>query len=259
MPLLELNGAQTYYELSGPREGPVLMFSNSLGTNLGMWDRQVAPFSGRFQILRYDTRGHGRSAATPAPYAIEQLAEDVLRLLEHLKIGRVSFCGLSMGGMIGMWLGLRASERLERLVLCNTSPKMGSAEMWNARIATVRKSGMEAVADGVLERWHTANFRVRSPAAVAATRKMLVSTPVEGYAGCCAAIRDMDLREAIGGLKAPTFIIAGLHDPVTPPADGRFMAERIKHSRYVELPAAHLSNIEASDAFTTAMSGFLKG
>jgi 3-oxoadipate enol-lactonase len=259
MPLVELNGAQTYYELFGRGQGPVLMFSNSLGTNLGMWDWQASAFSGSFRILRYDTRGHGQSEATPGPYSIEQLAEDVLALLEHLKIGRVSYCGLSMGGVIGMVLALRIPERLERLVLCNTSPKIGAAEMWNARIATVRKSGMEGVADSVLERWYTARFRAASPAAVAATRKMLVSTPVEGYAGCCAAIRDMDLREGIAGIAVGTLIIAGSHDPVTPPADGRFMAGRIPGSTYVELAAAHLSNIEAAETFTTAMFGFLRG
>src|SRR6266481_5146114 len=256
MPFLELNGAQTYYELSGRGDGPVLMFSNSLGTNLGMWHGQAAAFSGSFRILRYDTRGHGQSAATPGPYTMEQLAQDVLALVDQLKVDRVSFCGLSMGGMIGMVLALRVPQRLERLILCNTSPKIGSAEMWNARIATAGKSGMEALADSVLERWYTAGFRTANPSAVAATRKMLVSTPVEGYAGCCAALRDMDLREGIAGIGVPTLIIAGSHDPVTPPTDGKLMAERIRGSRYVELAAAHLSNIEAADAFTTAMAGF---
>jgi 3-oxoadipate enol-lactonase len=259
MAFLELNGGRTHYELSGASAGRVLMFSNSLGTNLGMWDLQAAELAASFRILRYDTRGHGQSEATPGPYTIERLADDVLALLDQLGIRRVNFCGLSMGGIIGMLLALRAPERLEKLVLCNTAATIGSAETWNARIAAVRRGGIEAVADAVLERWYTAGFRAADPAAIAATRAMLVSTPVEGYASCCAALRDADLREVIAGIGVPTLIVVGAHDPVTTLADGRFMAERIKGSKCVELPAAHLSNIEAADAFTMELSGFLKG
>jgi len=259
MPFLELNRARIHYELSGRDAGHALVFSNSLGTNLAMWDRQIEALSESFHILRYDTRGHGQSEVTPGPYTIEQLAGDVLAMLDSLKLDRVSFCGLSMGGMIGMALALRVPERIQKLILCNTAPKIGSAEMWNTRIATVRKGGMESVVDGVLQRWFTPEFRASTPEPVATTRKMLLTTPVEGYAACCAAIRDTDLRDEISNIRVPTLIIAGSHDPVTPPADGHFIAARITGSKYVELPAAHLSNVEAADAFTTELSAFLNG
>jgi 3-oxoadipate enol-lactonase len=259
MPILEVNGAQTYYELSGRGDLPTLVFSNSLGTHLGMWDPQVGALSNAWRILRYDTRGHGRTAATPGPYTIDQLTDDVVKLLDRLDLERVSCCGLSMGGMIGMALALRAPDRLRKLVLCNTSPKIGSAETWNMRITAVENGGMSAVADVVLERWYTASFRSTAPAAVQATREMLLNTSPEGYASCCAAIRDMDQREAISGIHVPTLIIAGAHDPVTTVAEGRFMAERIQGSKCVELPAAHLSNIEAADAFTKELTVFLNG
>ena len=259
MAFLDRNGEGIWYELSGKDGAPVLVFSNSLGTNLGMWDGQVAALSNHFRIVRYDTRGHGRSGAPRGPYTIESLAGDLLALLDHLQLNRFNFCGLSMGGMIGMWLGLHAAKRVEKLVLCNTAPKIGSMETWNARIASVRRDGMEGIADAVLERWFTASFRAKDPAAVAATRVMLKNTPVEGYAGCCMAIRDTNLRAEIARIGSPTLIIAGSHDPVTSPADGQLMAERIPGSKFVELPAAHLSNIEASEAFTMELSTFLKG
>jgi 3-oxoadipate enol-lactonase len=259
MPLLELNGARVHYELSGPGATDVLVFSNSLGTNLSMWDGQVAALSQSFRILRYDTRGHGQSPVTPGPYTIEQLTDDVVALLDQLRLERVRFCGLSMGGMIGMALALRTPQRLRQLILCSTAPKIGSAEIWNARIETVRRGGMAAVVDAVLERWYTPPFRASAPQAIAATRSMLLTTPAEGYGACCAALRDADLRDRIADITVPTLIIAGSLDPVTTPADGRFMTAKIKGSKYVELPAAHLSNIEAADAFTSEVQAFLRG
>jgi 3-oxoadipate enol-lactonase len=257
MPFLDLKDAQIFYELAGPEGAPVLVLSNSLGTSLEMWEPQLPALSQAFRILRYDARGHGRSSVSPGPYTIENLADDVLGLLDKLGFERVHFCGLSMGGMIGMSLAMRASNRLRTLVLCNTAPKIGSLKMWNTRIATVRKGGMRAVVDGVLERWFTPTFRSRSPEAVDCTRQMLLKTPVEGYAACCAAVRDMDARDAISSIRVPTLAIAGTHDPVTPPTDGRFMADRIAGAGYRELPAAHLSNIEAPAAFTMEVSSFL--
>ncbi|MGC2193762.1 MAG: 3-oxoadipate enol-lactonase [Terriglobales bacterium] len=259
MPVLELKDAEIYYELSGLEQETVLVLSNSLGTNLAMWEPQMPALSQAFRILRYDTRGHGRSSVSPGPYTIEQLANEVLALLDKLRIERVHFCGLSMGGMIGMSLAVRVSHRLRKLILCNTAPKIGSPEVWNTRIDTVRKNGMKAVADGVLERWFTPAFRAASPSAIESTKQMLLTTPVEGYAASCAAVRDMDARDSISSIRVPTLIIGGTHDPVTPPHDGHFMAERIAGAGYQELPAAHLSNIEASAAFTMAVSSFLRG
>lgn len=258
MPFLELGDSKIHYQLSGRHDAPALLFSNSLGTSLAMWEPQVAALSQNFRLVRYDTRGHGQSSVTPGPYSIAQLADDVLLLLDKVGLERVHFCGLSMGGMIGMALATRAPWRLEKLALCNTAPQIGSADMWNTRINTVRKGGMQAVVDGVLERWFTAGFREASPAAIECTRQMLLKTPVEGYAACCAAIRDMDGREAVSGIGVPTLIIAGTHDPVTPPQDGQAMAGRIAGAQHKELPAAHLSNIEAAEAFTMELARFLK-
>jgi 3-oxoadipate enol-lactonase len=245
--------------VEGPPDAPVLVLSNSLGTDLSMWDAQMPALTARFRVLRYDTRGHGASAVTPGPYTIGELGRDVLRLLDALKIRRAHVCGLSMGGMTGMWLGVHASDRIGRMVLANTAPKIGTPEMWNQRIDNVRKGGMEAVVDTVLERWFTAGFHARAPEAVARMRAMLKATPAEGYSACCAAVRDMDQRDAIAGIRHPTLVIAGTHDAVTPPAEGRATAERIRGARYVELDAAHISNIEAADHFTAELVGFLAG
>jgi len=258
MPLLELNDARIYYELSGPSAAPVLVFSNSLGTDLAMWDSQAATLSRDFRILRYDTRGHGRSSVPSGPYTIRHLTNDVVGLLDRLEVESTYFCGLSIGGMTGMSLALQVPQRLAKIVLCNTAAKIGSPEVWNARIDAVQKGGMEAVVPGILERWFTAAFRSASPEAVESTRRTLLETPVEGYAGCCAALRDADLRDSIAGIDVPVTIIAGTYDPATTPADGRFLAGRIDGARYVELPAAHLSNIEASAAFTRELSAFLR-
>jgi 3-oxoadipate enol-lactonase len=258
MPFLEVNGAQMHYELSGPASAPVLMFSNSLGTNLTMWTPQVDALGGRYRILRYDTRGHGQSAVTQGPYKISQLAEDALGLLDRLAIDKVSFCGLSMGGMIGMTLALKFPERIHKVVLCCTAAKLGSDESWNARIASVRKGGMPAVTDAVLERWYTPDFRAAAPDVIRETKQMLLTTTPDGYVANCEAIRDEDLREKIAGIQIPTLILMGKDDPVVPLTDGRFMAERVQGARYVELPAAHMANIEASDLFTKELAAFLE-
>ena len=259
LPTLDIQGDKFNCRVDGSPDAPVLVLSNSLGTNLSMWDAQMPALTARFRVLRYDTRGHGASAVTPGPYTIGELGRDVLRLLDALKIRRAHFCGLSMGGMIGMWLGVHAPDRIGRMVLANTAPKIGTPEMWNQRIDNVRKGGMEAIVDTLLERWLTAGFRARVPEAVARVRAMLTATPPEGYLACCAAVRDMDQRDAIAGIRHPTLVIAGTHDVVTLPAEARAMAERIRGARYVELDAAHLSNIEAADRFTADAVAFIAG
>jgi 3-oxoadipate enol-lactonase len=259
LPTLDIQGDKFNCRVDGSPDAPVLVLSNSLGTDLSMWEAQMPALTARFRVLRYDTRGHGVSAVTPGPYTIGELGRDVLRLLDALKIRRAHFCGLSMGGMIGMWLGVHAPDRIGRMVLANTAPKIGTPEMWNQRIDNVRKGGMEAIVDTLLERWLTAGFRARVPEAVVRVRAMLTATPPEGYLACCAAVRDMDQRDAIAGIRHPTLVIAGTHDAVTPPAEARAMAERIRGARYVELDAAHLSNIEAADRFTADAVAFIAG
>jgi len=257
MPVIKSGDARIHYALDGPTESPVLVFSNSLGANISMWEAQVSELTKKFRVLRYDTRGHGQSSSSPGPYSIEQLGRDVIALLDALDLDRVHFCGLSMGGMIGMWLGARAPGRLNHLVLCNTGAKIGTTEAWNARIEAVRKNGMKSVASAVVERWFMPAFRQKAPATVANTLKMLEGTNPDGYAACCAAVRDFDFREQVSKIRLPTLVISGAHDPATPPADGRFLAHQIPGARYVELNAAHLSNIEDQDRFTTEVAAFL--
>jgi 3-oxoadipate enol-lactonase len=257
MPFLETGDFRTHYSLSGEAEKPVLMFSNSLGTDLSMWDAQAAFFAKQFRILRYDTRGHGKSSVTPGPYLIEQLGNDVLSLLDDLDFDRVHFCGLSMGGMIGMWLGMNAPERLYKLILCNTAAKIGNAEGWNARIESVRANGMKPIVGGVIERWFTSAFRAKSPDDISAIQIVLQNTNAEGYVANCAAVRDFDARETIATIGVPTLVIAGAHDAATPPEGGRFVAEQISGAQYAELSAAHISNIEDRDRFNQEVSAFL--
>jgi 3-oxoadipate enol-lactonase len=258
MPTLKTKNGAFHYELTGPEGAPVLLFSNSLGTDVSMWDVQAEALSRDFRVLRYDTRGQGQSVVSASPYSIGALADDVLVILQELGIDKIHFCGLSMGGMIGMWLTTRAPDRLHKLILCNTAPKIGTAQTWDARIQSVCDGGMSAVVEGVLERWFTPAFRKAAPASVQATRELLLRSPIEGYVGGCTAVRDMDARDSITAIRIPTLIICGAHDPVTTTSDGRFMADRIEGSVYKELPAAHLSNIEAADAFTTEIVHFLK-
>ena len=257
MAIASLTDSRVHYELAGPAEAPVLVFSNSLGTNFSMWDAQAAEVRKRLRVLRYDTRGHGQSSVTPGPYSIEQLGQDVLALADVLKVDEFSFCGLSMGGLIGMWLGVHAGERLRKLALCSTAAKIGNEQTWNARIEAVRKNGMKSIAPSVMERWYTAGFRQRHREIVEGTKQMIENTDVEGYAGCCGALREADLRESIRAIRTPTVVITGAHDPTTPPADGRFLAERIPGARYAELDAAHLCNVEDQAGFASELSKFL--
>ena len=257
MPFVDANDSRIHYELTGPEKARVVVFSNSLGTNFAMWDPQMAELKKTMRVLRYDTRGHGKTSVTPGPYSFEQLGRDVLGLVDALKIGEFSFCGLSMGGVTGMWLGLHAAQRVRKLVLCSTAAKIGTAETWNARIEGVRKGGMKSISQGVMERWYTARFREKSAEVVARTKEMVESTSVEGYVGCCEALREADLRESVAAIRVPTLVISGAHDPATPPADGRLLAQKISGARYLELDAAHLSNIEEGARFNSEVGKFL--
>jgi 3-oxoadipate enol-lactonase len=222
-----------------------------------MWDAQTPAFSQHFRVLRYDTRGHGLSSIPPGPYSLQELAQDVLELLDHIKIPAASFCGLSLGGMTGLWLARHAPTRIQKLVACSTAAKLGTPEIWNARINAVRGGGMKAVVPGVLERWFTPAFHASSPETVQTTRQMLETASVKGYAACCAAVRDMDLREDLSSIGVPTLIATATADPVTTPVDGHFLADHIPGARYLELPGAHLFNVESSAEFTAEVLRFL--
>ena len=244
--------------LEGPEDAPVLVLSNSLGATLEMWDAQAPALRERFRLLRYDARGHGGSPAPPGPYEIGDLGRDVLSLLDRLGIGHASYCGLSIGGMVGMWLASEVPERFERLALLCTAARL-DPETWRERAEKVRAGGVEAVADVVVERWFTPEFRASRPEAHHWAKEMLRATDPEGYAGCCEAIRDMDLSERLGRIRAPTLVISGADDPATPPEHGELIRDSVPDARFELLPhAAHLANVEQPGAVTRAILGHLE-
>jgi 3-oxoadipate enol-lactonase len=258
MPTLLQPKYNIHYTLEGPENAPLLVFSNSLGADLSMWNTQAAEFAKTYRVLRYDNRGHGESTAPAAPYTLEEVANDAALLIKEVNAGAAHFCGLSLGGMVGMWLASHRPELIRKLILCNTSAFLGHREIWDARIAEVRQGGMQAVVKAVIERWFTEGFRVKSAAAVAKVEQNFLKVSVEGYTGCCAAIRDMNQSDTLSQIKATTLVIAGTHDPSTPPEMGRFIADRIQGSRYAELATAHLSNIEAAATFNDLVSYFIR-
>ena len=242
------------YLLEGPEDAPVLVLANSLGTTLRMWDDQTPSLQTHFRLLRYDHRGHGGSPAPPGPYTIEDLGRDVLALLNRLEIERFSFCGLSIGGMVGIWLASEVPERIDRLVLCCTSARLGPPDKWSTRAATVRERGVGAIVETVLEGWFTPAFRKGRPEVVEWASRMLRETPVEGYAGCCEAIRDMDLRDRLGEIRAPTLVIAGDDDTAITLDHAKLIRDSILDARLVVIEqAAHLANIEQPEAATSAV------
>lgn len=256
MPIANLSNVKIHYQLAGPPNAPILVLSNSLGSSLEMWEPQLPTLTQRFRVLRYDTRGHGRSSLEPGPYSIAQLASDVTALIAELGENKVYFCGISMGGLIGMHLALHARESLHKVVLANTAAKIGSPETWNPRIAEVRRGGMNPIAAAAMERWFTPGFRARAPQTVTQMQRMVERTPAEGYIACCEAIRDCDLRDDVKRIGVPTLIISGTHDAACTPRDGQYLAENIRGARYVELDAAHLSNVECASEFTGEVQQF---
>jgi 3-oxoadipate enol-lactonase len=254
------DGILIHYEVEGREDGPPLLFSNSLGTDLHLWDAQATEAAGLgFRVIRYDQRGHGASRAPEGAYKLERLAQDVLDLLDGLGLSRTAFCGLSMGAMTGIWLAMHHPRRFTRLALCNTAVWMPPRDLWETRIRDVTEGGMQAILDGVVERWFTKRFREGNPDEVARIRAMILTIDPRGYAGCCAAIRDMDIRDRLGLIEAPTLVVIGAHDPATPPERGQYIVERIPGAQKVVLEAAHLSNIEAEAEFNRIVLGFLAG
>jgi len=230
-----------------------LVLSNSIGTTQAMWDAQAEALAGEFDIVRYDHRGHGSAPVPPGPYSLADLGGDVLELLDERGIERAHFCGLSLGGMVGMWLAEHAPERIDRLVLCCTAPRM-DADIWAERIATIRESGsVEPTADAAIERWFTPRFRAERPGVVARFRAMVASTPAEGYVACAQAIVGMTIEDGLGSISAPTLVVAGAHDPSTPPEQGEAIARAIPGARFEIVDAAHMANIEQEERITALM------
>jgi 3-oxoadipate enol-lactonase len=257
MPFIQVDDVRLHYRTDGDPADPCLVLSNSLGTDLSMWGPQAGALAGDFYLVRYDTRGHGQSGRGAAPVTLERLGRDVIGLLDALAIPRAHFCGISMGGMTGQWLGIHQPQRLDKLVLANTAARIGTADGWHARADQVRCEGMDCVADGAAARWFTAAFIAREPQVVASMVKRLREQDSEGYAACCAALTQADLRGDLGSAAVPTLVIAGEYDPVTTVDDGRWLVDTLPDAKLAVLAASHISNIEAAQAFTGALRDFL--
>ncbi|MCB1525213.1 MAG: 3-oxoadipate enol-lactonase [Rhodoblastus sp.] len=254
---MKIGGETFNVEVEGPENAPVLMISNSLGSNLHMWDDQIPALSKHFRVVRYDSRGHGLSAAPTGPYSLEQLGKDALAILDALGVKKAHWMGLSKGGAVGQWLLLNAPDRIERAVLANTAAQFGTADTWNDRLRTLRELGLQGMVDAVIDRWFTKEFQAKAPEAIARIKAAFEKTPADGYAACMAALRDIDLRDAIRNIRNQVLVIIGKNDPATPPEAGKAIAAAIPGARLVELDAAHLSNIEAADEFNKAVIDFL--
>ena len=257
MSIISVKDLQVHYQLEGLDSGPVLVLVNSIATDLSVWDDVVTGLQNTFRILRYDVRGQGQTTVTEGPYSIETLAKDLIGLIDALGVEKVSICGLSLGAMVGMWLATNCSERIERLILCNTAAHVGPPESWDARAGAVIDRGMEAIRPAVLERWLSSEFVSAGGARMNKVLGMALGSPVAGYIGACAAIRDMDQRESIRAIPVPTLVVAGSSDAATPVADARFIADTIPGAIFTELPGGHLSNVEQPVRLSTAIRGFL--
>jgi len=259
MPFLTVNQLRLFYRLEGNPGLPVLVFSHSIGTDHALWEPQLRDLLSHFQVLRYDTRGHGASEAPPGEYSVEQLGRDVLGLVEALNLPKFAFCGLSLGGAVGQWLAIHAPEKLTGLILANTSPRIGTSELWQNRINAVQQGGMVAIADTAIERFFSPESLAPSSAYVDSIRSVLLGTDVTGYVGCCAALRDFDFKNTLPDIGIPTLVIVGERDVSTPwTGNGEILAQRIPQARVTRLSAAHLSNLEAPKSFTAALFAFLQ-
>jgi 3-oxoadipate enol-lactonase len=240
------------FDMDGPAGAPLLVLGSSLGTTGAMWEPQMEALTQRFRVLRFAHRGHGQSDVPDGDYTLADLGGDVLALLDSPEVAaeRVCYAGVSLGGMVGMWLAAHAPVRIERLALVCTSAHMPPPEAWNERVAAVRSGGMEAVADTVVGRWFTPEYAQAAPETVALFRDMLCATPATGYAGCCAAIAAMDLRDELGQISAPTLVVSGVHDPSTPPDHGHLIASSVPGAQFALVSGAHMSNVEAPRAIT---------
>ncbi len=259
MKVLEVvvDGCRLVVEVDGPEDAPVCLLLHSLGTTVELWSPQWEPFQRSFRVIRYDVRGHGRSQPAAGPYTLDRLGRDALAVLDIAGAERAHVCGVSLGGLTAQWLGAHAPDRIARLVVANTAARLGSREVWAERMGAVRRGGMAAVADASVARWFTDRYREVEPATVDDFRSMLLACPVEGYAGCCAVLRDGDLREVVGSIQAPTLVITGSYDAATPPSLGESLRQRVPGAQGLELDAAHLSNVEQSEAFTAGVLEFL--
>jgi len=256
VPFVVRDGARLYWRSDGDPARPALLLGNSIGTDHALWAPVMPALQRHFRVLRFDARGHGGSEAPPGEYTMAMLAEDALAVADAAGAARFHYMGISIGGMVGMWLGAHAADRVDRLVLCNTAATL-SANLWADRIAKVRAGGMAAIVDAVLSRWFTARYLARADENLASARATLLAVDPEGYIGCCAAIRDMDIAANLKAIRAPTLVTTGTHDVATPKDLGIAIAAAIAGARCVELPVAHIAVHEAPGLFAHAVLGFL--
>jgi 3-oxoadipate enol-lactonase len=246
-----------HYRINGPHDGTPVLLMNALGTTLDLWSEQANRLEQTFRVIRYDTRGHGESAAPAGDYTLDELGEDALRVLDAVGAETAHICGISLGGLTAMWLGIYQPSRVRSLVLADTAARVGTAERWSDRIAKARAEGMAAIADLNMPNWFTPAFRERAPETVARFHSMVASCSVDGYIGCCAALRDADLHPILKGVRAPTLVIAGEQDPSTTVGDAELICRAIPNATLVTLPAAHLANVECADLFSQHLETFL--
>ena len=256
-PLFGMKQNGLCYRWLGREEGPVLVLAHSLGVSSEMWAPQVEEFGSRFRLLLYDHRGHGGSDLPPAPWTIGDFGRDLLGLLDALGIGRFRYCGLSMGGIVGLWLGQNAPGRVERLALCNCSASIENPEPLRVRSEAVRREGLASIVESVLGRWFTDGYRSSRPETVEGIRKLLLDASPEGYARTCEALCDVDLRAGLAEIGVPALAVFGRHDLSTPPEWTRAFAEAMPDCRLVGLDSAHLSNVEAAGEFNRVVGEFL--
>jgi 3-oxoadipate enol-lactonase len=260
MPMINADdGCPIHVEVAGRSGAPALMLSNSLGTDLTMWDDQVPALTEHFRLIRYDRRGHGQSGVPQGPYSMERFGRDVIAVLDALKIEKTNWCGLSMGGMVGQWLGANAPNRVDKLIFSNTNFYYADKGPWNDRIKFVTEKGLEALVDANLQRWFTGGFRARAPETMARMKAMFLATKLPGYIASCEAVRGMDFRESNPHIAAPVLVIVGSKDAATPPAFGEAICRQIKDAKLVSLEAAHISNVEQPKAYSEAVLNFLLG
>jgi 3-oxoadipate enol-lactonase len=250
-------GATISYSVDGPAGAPVILFINSIGTTRELWSHQTAALADRYRVITYDARGHGRSSVPHGEYTIAQLGGDALAILDAEHADAAHVCGISLGGITGLWLGVHAPDRVRTLTAANTAARIASPQFWTERIASVKEKGMAPLAEMTMLRWFTEAFRERQPQDVQQFRAMLTSCPTTGYLGCCAALRDEDLREAIAAIRRPVLAIGGRADAATPPEGVEFIHQRIAGSTLVMIEAAHLTNVERAEEFTRALDDFV--
>ncbi len=258
MPFFRSAEQRLFYRWDGQEEGPVLVLSHSLGATHQMWDSQVPSFSRRFRVLRYDHRGHGKSALPEGPWTIADFGRDLLELLDYLELDQVQFCGLSLGGMLGLWLGEEAPDRVGKLILANCSAKIEDPSLLRGRMAQIREEGLKSITDNVMEHWFTPEFRAAHPEKFAEIRKMLLEASPEAYLATCDAICAMDLTAKLSQVQNPALVIYGKLDQATPPEWTQACAAELPNAEVLGLDSAHLSNVEASAKFNSSVLSFLK-